>query len=501
MDFGKIGLAMNKEHSAQERMALYSKAYDYYRGEHEEHLVDFLKYSRYSGNTLRYYHWDSMADSLYCENVIKKIVEARSQIYNEAPERDITASESVIDYLLDHYERMSFDTIMHELDRMCNLMQTVVLFLDYDFENDLFKPKILMPSNLNVVYNINTEPIAFYWEIFKPDSSLPDGRYFEYWSAEEHFLYTTSKYDSTFYGSIEVDNILDDESNPEHKNPYGFLPMVPIFNYSPATSSEFFLPGTGQLINFQEVLNEQLTAFNRGFKYGVVQFLVGRNIQNVTIEADPSKVSVINSAAGDPKEPSIEFVGMDMSKIQQAWQIIQDQIIHISSLYNIPPSAWRLTGDAPSGLALKIENRFLDRDIQERKKYFRFYEKQIFEKMCGILRTHGKLGKENIEFNIDFADQHYIEDPAIELEYKWKLVEKGLLPITDLYKEINPDIDTEEEALKEIQKNKDMLKKFESKGLSIFERLQEKFKNGEANENNPKQGLPINPAPESGGDV
>lgn len=381
-------------------------------------------------------------------NLLKRIVNDISVVYQESAQRSYQVNGKDDGRYLDLISKMPLDLITQEVNRLTNLCNETLIYIvprngriDYD---------ILTPDYVEVYQDEDdpTKPVAIIFTQSYVDTKGKTKIYYIYFDVfGNHF-----KFD-------EDHNPVRIPDNPEGINPYQdperrdrtVLPFVIFHKKFPRT--QIWEDTSGQdLVSATKQIGVMLTYLNYLFKVQSFKmlYLAGIDIKDVPVELvfDPLFPKVFPDSSG-----SMGVVDYQID-LRQLWSIIYEKVGVIANNYGLSLDNFKLTVQAQSGFALKIKNSALEKIVNEQKKFYRYYERELFEKTKIVNNSQYKDKiADNGVFKVDFAETEYPESPD-EIRNQWKFdIQMGARSILDYVMYVNPDIKTREQAEKQLRDN------------------------------------------------
>lgn len=277
------------------------------------------------------------------------------------------------------------------------------------------------------------------------DSSKYILKYF-YWDKEKYIVL-----DSDFKKTLEIDNPY------RNKDGEGIIPYVLLSNFpsisgtiwNETVNNDIYI-GTLQVNVLQTYLNNLLktSGYRQLFITGIDKEEIGRLDERAS---DP--LQIVGLSSKDAKIAGILLSG----NINEVKDCIHDVISEIADNHGISFSSRVSSAQKMSGLALQISQETIDNIREEQQPLYRSFEKQISEDTVIIANTDLKSNIDvEGDLSIDFYDFEDKIDPKDKVTLNNWYLSKNLKSIIDIYREIDPDCESDEAAAKRIEENKNI---------------------------------------------
>jgi hypothetical protein len=370
-------------------------------------------------------------------NIVKKVINSQAQTYREPPVRTLEGSKKDQNLFTDIMEQCAFNVHMKQASRYVKLLKTVLLRPVW--RNDALAIDILTGNLLDVETGESPENLNRVMITDYGTSGRIEDITYSLWTPE-----TWSRLDYRGH-VIKEDN-----------NPYGVLPFIPAFDYSPP-SSAFWLPGGQDLIGLQEAINLKLVDLvyllsTQSFGVGYLKGAQGGG----NLKVDPGSLVEL------PENGEIGFVSQK-AQIQEVVEAI-DKLIKWACVSN-GLSAGSMSTDPrdQSGVSKAWDSKELAEMRQDDVELWRSYEHQLFSLIRIVWNTHAeKKLSESASLKIDFADPDSqplsAKDQAQADDLK---IAQGVLSPVDVIMRDNPDIQSREDALAHLLKIREEIKLIE----------------------------------------
>lgn len=399
-------------------------------------------------------------------NVLKRIIDEISLVYQKNADRSYVIGEKENQNYQDLMTGIPVDIIMQETNRMTNLCNESLVYIvprkkiEYD---------ILTPDQIEVFQN-------------EDDPTKVDAVLFTKTYVDSVDNISIQKVYWDVYGNHMIfdsdDQLIENFGNP-YKDPENkertILPFV-IFHKNFNKDSVWDKTGGNDLVSGTIQIGVLLTYLNYLMKVGSFKMLTFTGINPDDVQQDlifdPLSPKIVKETSG-----SIGTVDMQI-ELEKLWAIIYNKIGALANNYGMSLDNFKLSADAQSGFALKIKNQGLEKAISNQRKFYRYYEKELFEKTKIINNTMFKKNKigDNGLFKIDFAETEYLEDPN-ETREQWKFdIKMGVKSIYDYLRFVNPDVKDDKQAEAMLKTNTDINKDVQEKyGIDVATLIKETF--------------------------
>lgn len=447
-----------KSTAETQRQLSQSKRLSMYLDDYDKDVVKLLRTQFHRDNFKRLY---PMLATYY--NLLKKVVNLTSVIYQKEAKRtwykrDEKTTDEAYNELI---QNSNIDLVMPTTNKLTNINNTSLVRIMSNQKDGTIEYESIPSELISITQNPEkpTEIQSLLHQVVIQDSytklnslvGLPVNtdtnkyvlKYF-YWDKDRYMVL-----DSDFKTKTEIDNPYRD------KNGEGVIPYVLCSNFPSIsgtiwneTVNKDLYTGTLQINVLQTYLNNLLktTGYKQLFLTGIAK----------------EEINKLDERASDPLQP-IALTSKD-AKIQSALlsgdilevrDCIHDVISEISDNHGLAFSSRVSSAQKMSGLALQITQEAIDNIREEQQPLYRNVEKQMAESTIVIAN---KDLKTNIDiegsFSVDFYDRETFIEPKEKIEQdKWYL-SKNLKSLVDIYREIDPDCGSDEEAVNRIEANK-----------------------------------------------
>jgi len=425
--------------SETNRLIKFKRRYDMYNDNFDDQVISKL------GKIYRAFAQLKLDVQLNTNNnLYKQIVNAISNVYSFGVTRTIDNDD-----LAELYNTLRIDKTMTQANRFVNAFNDVVLQVGWDFNKEQPKLLIRLPHLTEVDFGDGeVQSVMYFVEMIDKKRER-----WAFWSNEEHYYIERG---------VGEDKIVPVEDNDEMVNPFGVLPFV--FMHNGWRDTQFWDAYTGDdLTNGTIDMAVHLTFLNHIIKTQSFKQLVGKgdNVGELLGQVlDPLSILTLT---GQNTEISV----LDMqSNYEQLHSVVQELANSLAISYGVSPNQFRMSKQASSGFALKMENIKLDRFTVEQQQDFKDYEKELFELIKVVSEEYGKsYGDASIL--IDFTEPNYPSSEQEQLTIDQQSIDLGLTKPQSILMRENPDL-TEEEARVLVDDNlnarNEMLNKIKSGG-------------------------------------
>ena len=428
-----------------------------YLDDYNDEIIKLLRKQFHKDNVARLY---PMIARYY--NTLKKIVNLKSVIYKQEAERQwYKNSDKKID---DKYEQLmsksNIDTTMQLTNKLTNVNNTSFVRIIPDIVDGVIKYASVPSELVSVLQDPNdpSEITAILHRVCTHDSYIQMTG-ISCNNDRESTSYT-SKY---FYWDKDNYLILDSdrkpiyqEKNPDNKNPYGVIPYV-MFSNMPSISGSIWnetvnddlYSGTLQVNVLQTYLNNAIKLL--GYKQ---LFISG-------MSTEESKK--LNASVSDALQPitatdsNAKITAVEMTNgVTDIRESIHDVMSEIADNHGVSFNARTQSASKSSGLALAIEQEQVDNIRDEQIPLYRQAEKKLSERTVIIANKDLKAGISEGTLSINFYEDNEqvpIKDQILKDQFDLK---NNLKSIVDLYKESDPDVIDDKDAIKRLNENKQL---------------------------------------------
>ena len=390
-------------------------ALNYYKGRTREYVIDY-----FSDSTLA----KSPVANI---NITKRIIDRVSLVYQVAPKRDIT-NDLYVDMI--HHK----DEKLQRAERMANLLELILIKpcwrnerMEYDIITD-FEPSF-GDDPLEPIYFVY--PLARRSEVMDNEPDL-----WAYWSDTEHFIFNKNDNDK------KVPNDWDDV------NPYGTMPLIPVFRDGKPETAYMDTDASIDLIQSNLAINVASTTAMANVLFQSFGFMyVSGEVDNKYLEVAPDKITrlQVDSTMG-VVSPTDTITSID--------EFIKSNYRLLAQNYHLSTSFVEGSEQAVSGESLKVRNLELMESRKSDVERWRNVETRLFELEKIMISAHTGKDIGSLEL-VDFSESvEVLSDKEQRERDEWDL-SKGLIDKIDILVRRNPDWTREdaEEYLAERKKS------------------------------------------------
>ena len=384
---------------------------------------------------LRYYYDNQMADleaiiarrwsrpedfRLFCVNLTRKITDKRAMVYRAAPTRQFDGWEQAKGEAL--YRAMGVDVTLKKANRYVKLLKTTMLKIGWNGSGPTLS--VVTPNILDVVADDPENPSKV---IVTHKGSRPDLTEYSIWTA-------------TGYQRVDFKGrSLPLRDNPDGVNPYGLIPLAPLFDRAP--DDEFFLPGGADLIAAQEALNVALANLWRAIELAShgQPWATGLT-PGEAIRSGPDHTIIL------PEGSTFQFAAPN-TPVGSCLAAIEFLLRQTAIANDLSADVFDLAKRAESGAAKLMESRDLIEARQDDVELWRLYESRLFEVLKRVVNTHapGTI-PEDARVRVDFGEPMETLSENARIEAYARRMALGIWSPVDALMADNRDIKTREEA-------------------------------------------------------
>jgi hypothetical protein len=430
-----------------------------YLDNYETEVDKLLKTQFHKDNYKRLY---KMLATYY--NLLKKIVNLKSVIYKKEAQRKWYKRDGKTED--DNYAELigmsNIDTIMQTTNILTNVNNTSLVRIIPDIENDVINYSAVPSELVSVTQNPEkpTEIQSLIHQVVIQDSytklSLFSGNPKADITEREGYVYRYFYWDKERYVILDADlKEVPQESNPDNVNPYGIIPYVLFSNMSSISGSIWnetvnndLYKGTLQVNVLQTYLNNalKLTGYRQPYITGVDSEEMKKFDERASDGLQPLATSNERANFG-----SFELTG----SVVELRDTIHDIVSEIADNHGVSFSSRTASAQKQSGLSLSIEQEQIDNMREEQLPLYRNSENDLAEKTV-IIANQDLKSNIDIEgsFSIDFHEEKQSLSTKDKIEQDKFYLNTNLKSIVDLYKEIDPDVENDDEAKKRLDENK-----------------------------------------------
>lgn len=359
-------------------------------------------------------------------NLFKMVMEEISKVYKEEPVRKF--DESAQDEMDTYYKLIKVTNVLKQSNLYMNSFNDCLIQVGVD--NDDIKLRLRRPDNTVVTYDddMNLTFVAIY--ICK--GKEVNKHIWRCYTNEEIYEIEVEQGQWLLDNQpIEEDKKQLIDGSSDMKNPYGFIPFLPIHNsyrddsFWQKYKGDDIVKGTIQVAVKLTFLNHLIKL--QSFKQLIAK---GSNLKSLNdVVIDPQTILFL-----DGQDTDIEALDLT-ADYKQLWETIEAINNNLARNYKLSTNFFRMTGNVSSGFALKMENIRLDSFITDQQKEYVDIEIELFDLMKRVDEAVS-LGK--IKGNppkVTFSKATYPKTDKEVLDEKEKRIALGYEKPTDTIKE------------------------------------------------------------------
>ena len=380
-------------------------------------------------------------------NIVRKIIKALSTVYLNDAVRTVTGTKQDQDILAAIDDTASLPVKMKLANRYSKLLGTILLRPVW--RNGTMDIDVLTPDILDVYCADSPEYIKAVMVTQYSDSGKNTEVEYSLWTPE-----VIQRLDYRY-------NLISEEPNP-----YLTLPFVAVFS-SPPTDT-YWLPGANDLVLIQDAVNKRLSDlwFTLDYQSAGVFFVKGA-------KAPTGKAGTVADISVGPSSaiylPEHGEVGFAAPKapVQDTLDAIERLMKWAALTNGLPAGSMSLDPTVQSGVSRIVANSELSELRMDDIAHFARVECQLFDIIRVVWNTHNTQRKisEAASLTVDFYDPKPVVSPADKVKEWQGLLELGLISLTDILIERNPDL-TREDAQRELLRIRDENTEFQNLNLA-----------------------------------
>lgn len=437
----KFNAEQERMEEAANRLCLYSDDYEDIIRETMSTLFHKSNYDRL------YYHVNQS------QNMLKRVVNELSMVYKAEARRTLSIENQRFE---DIKSELDIDTRMKRVNRLTNLLNETIVRVGV--RRGAIAWDIITPDIATVIQDENdpTRMAAVCWlrsSVNTMGIATVEYEYMDdlgYWGLLDQ--------------SFKPKEWFFDPATTPYRGPDGMpvMPLVVFHRQHPEAT--FWDQDSGRdLYNAAVLMGVKMTMLDYYFKASSFKqiYVIGSNVNVPDRQVlDPLTVFKVQL---DPNT-SGEIGTLDLqNRITELVQSLVFQLNSVINNYGISADMWTMSISEMSGRALKIKNRALLEQREEQLPTYRKGEGELFNVTRVVNNAHaGAYGWQKIpdaaEFEVDFAEIEFPEDPTYEIDLETKRLKSGLISLGKFYQRFNPDIKDEQEAEKALLDNLNKLK-------------------------------------------
>jgi hypothetical protein len=353
---------------------------------------------------------------IFTLNVVKKVVNKRANLYRLAPRRSFEGwSQEAGDAL---YRAANADVVLKRASRLTKLMKSTALQVGWRDADAGPTLSVVTPNILDVIYD---------------DPEFPARMIITRRAAVEADVTYTDWTAGTFTVRDYRGNPVSVPGNPNGVNPYGVLPLVPLFDTLP--DDEFFLPGGDDLIETQEAINVALSNLWRAVELQAHGQAWATGVPaGEALNVGPDRAITLPDGGmfgyASPNAP----IGDILEAVQFAMR-------QVAATNDLSADVFDLDRNSESGAAKHVEQIDLREARQDDIALWRTYEARLWEVLKVVVNTHspGTIPA-NATMRVDFAEMQESLTETERLTNARTKVDLSVWSPVDVLMAENPDV-------------------------------------------------------------
>lgn len=431
------------------KKSIYQSKWDANQKTKERWLSDRLDALNYYNGRTREYVTPFFSDSTLSKvpvaniNITKRIIDRISLCYQVAPIRNVT-NDSYSDFVRDK------DHKLQRFERLVNLLELVLIKprwrdgkLEYDIITD-FEPEF--GGDDPMIPTAFTFPLQSRASVTNTDEQI-----WAYWSDTEYFMFNKSDNDK------KINNNWNDE------NPYGIMPIIPLFKNGRPETNYLDTDASLDLCQGNLAINCATTTAQANLMFQSFGYVwVSGEVDNNVLEVSPDKITKlqVDSNMGVVTPPD---------SINSINEYIKTQYKLLAQNYHISTSFVDGGEQASSGVSLRLRNLELQESRKSSLEIYKKFEQELFqlERIMILAHTGTDIGELEL---VDFSESVEILSDQEQRERDEFDLAKGLIDEIDILTRRNPDWSREdaEEYLAERKKSNSTIKQKSDTPSNIF---------------------------------
>ena len=393
--------------------------------------------------------WNQMIDRIAPINVLKRLVDKLSKIYQQNPMRTPTNNDEGSKALLGWYvEQMRPNTYFNMANEYFNGPKSCLL--EPYFVNGLPRMRVIDPSNFTVV---SQDP----WDPTNPT----------------HTMVQLGKIDdvATFYAATSDEILIFNEkkevlrermaqvNNLDGINPLGRLP----YTYVRRSRTRLIPKHDSDMLQMAILLAVLLSDLNFAVKFQCFSIIYGIDLDLSKITLSPNSVLTLKSDKTTDKKPEIGQIKPEVD-IPQVLSLIQAELsLWLQTRGIRPGSVGQLTADSfASGISKMIDEMDTSENRQMQVEYFRDFEADFWDLTFARHNVYAGVTVANSAkwtggmINTEFREQLPMVKRSEVVQAQKIEFESGFTTLRRALQKINPTYTPEEidQLIKEIQEEK-----------------------------------------------
>lgn len=430
-----------------EDFRIHEKMFDILDGNLSPHLDEWID-MQLSGQSA---YWAKARKSPV--NIMKKVVDKLSTIYQQNPSRVVMDGSETDQALIGEYEySMSINQIMNIANEQFNMAKSC-LIQPYIH---LGKPKLrAIPNNKFVVFSNDevdpTYPTHILVCIKKEKSAAGTKTYWSVWSKEEFFIIDSD-------GDIRFD-MMRDMGFEDTSNPIGEIPYI----YVNRSFHQLLPKPDIDMLGMSLLIPGILTDLNYASMFSMFSIVYAVDVDPSGQKRAPSAVWVLNTDPDTDKKPEIGTIKPEAS-VTDTLELVRSQLAFWLQTRNIRPgSVGEIDGSSFASAVSKMVDEADTTDERKRQvEFFKDAEKRLWDLIMTKLHPYwiangsiasAPLFSPRAWVNTSFTEQIPLFNRGEIIKNLKEEVEAGFLTKRRAIKKANPEFSEEDvdELTKEIE--------------------------------------------------
>lgn len=373
---------------------------------------------------------------LFSVNVIKKVTDKRAAVYLEKPKRSFDGWDQEAGEAL--YRDIRADVVLKKAHRLTRLLKTTALKAAWDEDDELPTLHVITPDILDADFDDPEKPTRIYLtrhpaeHVERPETKVT----YDVWTRNSFRRFDYKGNPITIAG------------NEQSLNPYGRIPMVPLFDYLP--DAQFFLQGGEDVISSQLAVNVALVNLWRAIEHQSHGQPWTKGLPaSAMLQFGPDKV--INL----PADGELGFADPN-TPIEQVLKALEFTIKEVAITNDLSSSVFEINQRVESGAAKFAESRDLLEARKDDLPLWRAYERQLFDLIKTVVNTHQpNTIPEAATVSVNFGEIASHQSETDRLKAYQARVDLGIWSPVQALMADDPDIQSEEAALAILQRVSD----------------------------------------------
>lgn len=434
--------------SMQSDYETHFKLFDIYEGNLKNHLDEWLS-DQLSTNSYKF-----ARKRIAPINVLKKLVDKLSTIYQMSPQRFVQegteSDEMLLAYYNDHFKTDATLNLANEFFNMCRS----TLIQPYAH---MGKPCLrVIPNDQFFVYSDDpidptrpTHIVLFQGFVMEKDEKV----YLYHAYSKDNFMVFDSK------EKIRFDMMESIQGNPNGINPYGVLPFV----YVNRSANRLIPPADKDTLAMTLLIPGLMTDLNFASMFSLFSIIYGIDLNDDRLEMAPNAFWKFYSNPDSEKKPEIGQIKPE-ADVDQTLNLIKSQLAFWLQTRSIKPNTiGEVDGsNFASGISKMIDEADTSEERKKQIDYFLEAEKELWDKVMNNMHPYwASTGM--IDQRVLFSQNAYIETSFVDLKPLDRRedvisevvaeMDAGLLPKRRALKRLNPKMSDEQidELLIEIE--------------------------------------------------